>query len=45
MKQRTLQHAGLVASVVALLLLGTNRTHAIINGTALTATFIRTLVW
>src|SRR4029078_12189144 len=33
MKQRALQHAGLVASVVALLLLGTSLTHAIINGT------------
>src|SRR6476620_11840132 len=33
MKQRALQHAGLVASVVALLLLRTSLTHAIINGT------------
>jgi len=33
MKQRALQHAGLVASVVALLLLKTSLTHAIINGT------------
>jgi hypothetical protein len=32
-KQRALQHAGLVASVVALLLLRTSLTHAIINGT------------
>src|SRR6185436_17498346 len=33
MKQRALQHAGLVASVVALLLFRTSLTHAIINGT------------
>ena len=33
MKQRALQHAGLVALVVALLLLRTSLTHAIINGT------------
>jgi hypothetical protein len=33
MKKRALQHAGLVASVVALLLLRTSLTHAIINGT------------
>jgi Trypsin len=33
MKQRALQHASLVASVVALLLLRTSLTHAIINGT------------
>ena len=33
MKQRARQHAGLVASVVALLLLKTSLTHAIINGT------------
>jgi hypothetical protein len=33
MKQRARQHAGLVASVVALLVLGTSLTHAILNGT------------
>ena len=33
MKQRARQHAGLVASVVALLVLWTSLTHAILNGT------------
>jgi len=33
MKKRSLQHAGLVASVVALLLLRTSLTHAIVHGT------------
>ena len=33
MKSRTRQRVVSVASVVALFLLGTNRTHAIINGT------------